>query len=164
MHSASSPRRGTGRSSTTLSTRRSTRRRRRCSRSPTSAAGRTCRSSSSTVSPERWPTSSGRLARLSMTSAAATSVAPAGRRNRVGGGLSVGVVTGYLSVIVLLPLSAVVARSLEGGVDAFWRAISDPQAVAALRITLFWSLVIVAINAVFGTVIAWVLVRDDFRG
>ena len=70
---------------------------------------------------------------------------------------------GYLSVIVLIPLAAVVLRSTEGGLDAFWRAITNPQAVAALKLTLGVSLAVVAINAVAGTTIAWVLVRDRFR-
>jgi sulfate transport system permease protein len=65
---------------------------------------------------------------------------------------------------VLLPLAAIVVRSTEGGAETFWRAITDPQAVAALRITLLASLAVVVLNAVVGTVIAWVLVRDDFRG
>jgi sulfate/thiosulfate transport system permease protein len=91
---------------------------------------------------------------------AARTVAP----SRRGGGLSVGIATGYLSLIVLLPLAAVVWKSGEGGWSAFWRAISDPQAVASLKTTLGASLVVVAVNAVAGTVIAWVLVRDDFRG
>jgi sulfate/thiosulfate transport system permease protein len=81
-----------------------------------------------------------------------------------GGTLSLGVTTGYLSLIVLLPLAALVLRSTEGGAQAFWDAITDPQAVAALRITFLISLVVVLINAVAGTVIAWVLVRDSFRG
>ena len=71
---------------------------------------------------------------------------------------------GYLSVIVLVPLAAVVLRSTEGGLDAFWRAVTNPQAVAALKLTLGVSLAVVAINAVAGTTIAWVLVRDRFRG
>jgi sulfate/thiosulfate transport system permease protein len=87
--------------------------------------------------------------------------APARRR---GVPLSLGITTGYLSVIVLIPLAAVVLRSTDGGADAFWDAISNPQAVAALRLTLLISLAVVAINAVAGTVIAWVLVRDSFRG
>jgi sulfate/thiosulfate transport system permease protein len=86
---------------------------------------------------------------------------PARRR---GVPLSLGVTTGYLSVIVLIPLAAVVLRSTEGGAGAFWEAVSDPQAVAALRLTFLISLAVVAINAVAGTVIAWVLVRDSFRG
>ena len=83
---------------------------------------------------------------------------------RSGGGVTVGIVTGYLSVIVLLPLAAVVSRSAEGGWSAFWDAISDPQAVASLKTTFGASLAVVAVNAVAGTAIAWVLVRDDFRG
>jgi sulfate/thiosulfate transport system permease protein len=65
---------------------------------------------------------------------------------------------------VLLPLAAIVVRSTEGGWETFWNAITDPQAVAALRITLLASLAVVLVNAVVGTVIAFVLVRDEFRG
>jgi sulfate transport system permease protein len=90
--------------------------------------------------------------------------APRTARRAGGGNLGLGVATGYLSVIVLLPLAAVVARSFEGGWDAFWRAISNPQAVAALQLTLGVSLLVVLVNAVAGTAIAWVLVRDEFRG
>jgi sulfate/thiosulfate transport system permease protein len=70
----------------------------------------------------------------------------------------------WLSVIVLIPLAAVVARSTEGGLDGFWDAITNPQAVAALRLTLTLSIAVAAVNAVAGTLIAWVLVRDRFRG
>ena len=85
-------------------------------------------------------------------------------RTAGGGNLGLGIVTGYLSVVVLLPLAAVVLRSLDGGWDAFWRAVSNPQAVAALKLTLGVSLLVVLVNAVMGTTIAWVLVRDSFRG
>jgi sulfate transport system permease protein len=90
--------------------------------------------------------------------------APRARTTRRGGNLGLGIATGYLSVIVLVPLAAVVLRSTEGGLDAFWRAVSSPQAVAALKLTLGVSLAVVAINAVAGTTVAWVLVRDRFRG
>jgi sulfate transport system permease protein len=70
----------------------------------------------------------------------------------------------YLSVIALIPLAAVVGRSTENGLDGFWQSVSNPQAWAALRLTLVTSLIVVIVNAVVGTVIAWVLVRDDFRG
>jgi len=73
-------------------------------------------------------------------------------------------VTLYLSVIVLLPLAAVVDKSLANGVGSFWDAVSGQQSVAALKLTVISSLIVVAINAVFGTMIAWVLVRDRFRG
>ena len=67
-------------------------------------------------------------------------------------------------MIALIPLSAVVLKSTEKGWDSFWSAISSPQAWAALRLTLIASLIVVIVNAVVGTVIAWVLVRDEFRG
>jgi sulfate transport system permease protein len=70
----------------------------------------------------------------------------------------------YLSIVALIPLAAVVVKSLDNGPDSFWNAISSPQAVAALRLTLIASLIVVVINAVAGTLIAWVLVRDDFPG
>jgi sulfate/thiosulfate transport system permease protein len=81
-----------------------------------------------------------------------------------GSALGVGLITTYLSLIVLIPLAAVVDRSLEEGVGAFWDAVTAPQAVASLKLTFVVSLVVAAINAVTGTLIAWVLVRDEFRG
>jgi sulfate/thiosulfate transport system permease protein len=80
------------------------------------------------------------------------------------GALGLGVSTLWLSLIVLLPLAAVVVRSTDGGLDAFWSAVSSRQAVAALRFTLLVSLASTAINALTGTLIAWILVRDRFRG
>jgi sulfate/thiosulfate transport system permease protein len=70
----------------------------------------------------------------------------------------------YLSIVALIPLAAVVVKSLDNGTDSFWNAISSPQAVAALRLTLIASLIVVVINAIAGTLVAWVLVRDDFPG
>jgi sulfate/thiosulfate transport system permease protein len=58
----------------------------------------------------------------------------------------------------------VVAKSFENGTDSFWTAVTNPQSVAALKLTLIVSLIVVLINAVFGTLIAWVLVRDEFPG
>jgi sulfate transport system permease protein len=81
-----------------------------------------------------------------------------------GEALSRGYVTLWLSVIVLIPLSAVVEHSLQDGVRAFWDAITEPEAIAAIKLTLISSLIIVAINATMGTLIAWVLVRDEFPG
>jgi sulfate transport system permease protein len=70
----------------------------------------------------------------------------------------------YLSIVALVPLAAVVVRSVDGGFDAFWTAVTNEQAVAALRLTLIASVIVVLINAVTGTLIAWVLVRDEFPG
>jgi sulfate transport system permease protein len=70
----------------------------------------------------------------------------------------------YLSIIVLFPLAAVVSRSLDNGWDSFWTAVTNEQALAALELTLTASVIVALINAVAGTLIAWVLVRDEFRG
>lgn len=78
--------------------------------------------------------------------------------------LTRGVVMGYLSLIVLLPLSAVLWKSTGEGWDGFSRAISASDTVAAIRLTLLASLAVVVVNAVTGTVVAWVLVRDSFPG
>lgn len=70
----------------------------------------------------------------------------------------------YLSLVVLIPLAAVFSKAFENGWDSFWTAVTGPEAVAALKLTVAVSFVVVAINAVTGTLIAWVLVRDEFRG
>ena len=70
----------------------------------------------------------------------------------------------YLSIIVLLPLAAVTAEAFDGGVSAFWEEITRPAAVDALVFTIGVSLVVTVVNVVMGTLIAWVLVRDEFRG
>jgi sulfate transport system permease protein len=70
----------------------------------------------------------------------------------------------YLSIVALIPLAAVVVKSLDGGVDSFWNSVTTPQALASLRITLIASAIVVVINAVAGTLIAWVMVRDEFPG
>jgi sulfate transport system permease protein len=70
----------------------------------------------------------------------------------------------YLSLVVLIPLAAVVSKAFENGWASFWDAVTSEQAMAALKLTVGVSFAVVLINAVIGTVIAWVLVRDDFRG
>jgi sulfate transport system permease protein len=70
----------------------------------------------------------------------------------------------YLSILVLLPMAALTAKAFDGGTHAFWKEISNPEAWAAIKLTLIVSVVVVLINAVFGTIIAWVLVRDRFPG
>jgi sulfate ABC transporter permease protein CysT len=64
----------------------------------------------------------------------------------------------------IIPLAAVLFRSTGEGWAGFWESVTSPQALAALRLSLVGSIVVVVINAVVGTVIAWVLVRDDFAG
>ncbi len=75
-----------------------------------------------------------------------------------------GVATLYLSLIVLIPLAAVAVKAFSSGLGTLWSSISNPLAVRALGVTLIASLVVAAIAAVMGTLVAWVLVRDDFPG
>ncbi len=78
--------------------------------------------------------------------------------------LSVGFITLFLSVLVLLPIAALIWEATSEGSQSFWDAVSSPEAVAALKLTLVASLAVSVFNAVLGTITAWVLVRDDFRG
>jgi sulfate transport system permease protein len=81
-----------------------------------------------------------------------------------GSAASGGLAVAWLSLIVLLPLTAVVVRSFDGGLDTFWTAVSGRRAVSALELTIVSSAIVAAVDAVMGTLIAWVLVRDDFPG
>ena len=80
------------------------------------------------------------------------------------GPLAIGVSVLWLSIIVLLPLAALTFTALSGGLGEFWDAVTAPASLAALRVTLGTSAVVALVNVVMGTLIAWVLVRDDFRG
>ncbi|HXB16891.1 MAG TPA: sulfate ABC transporter permease subunit CysT [Solirubrobacteraceae bacterium] len=70
----------------------------------------------------------------------------------------------YLSILVLLPIAALSSKAFSSGTNAFWHAISSPEAWAAIKLTVIASVIVVLVNAVFGTIIAWVLVRDEFPG
>ena len=78
--------------------------------------------------------------------------------------LSLGFTTAFLSVVVVLPIAALVWASRRNGVNELWSVATQPEAVAALKLSLGAALIVAAINAVLGTITAWVLVRDDFRG
>jgi sulfate transport system permease protein len=71
---------------------------------------------------------------------------------------------GYLSLVVLLPLAALIWSSRADGAAAFWHQATRPEAVSALKLSLGAAAVCALINAVAGTAIAWVLVRDRFAG
>jgi sulfate transport system permease protein len=80
-------------------------------------------------------------------------------------GLGVGgLAGGYLGIIVLLPLAALLAQVRTGGFGGFWNAVSTPANVNALELSLVTALLATLINAVMGTLVAWVLVRDRFPG
>jgi sulfate transport system permease protein len=84
--------------------------------------------------------------------------------SRAGGGLARGVATAYLSLVILLPLAALVWSARSGGLAEFWHQATEPEAMAALKLTLVLSAVCAAVNAVAGTATAWMLVRDSFPG
>lgn len=87
-----------------------------------------------------------------------------GRLAGVDGPLGLGVVVLWLSIIVLLPLAALTVASFEDGISGFFKAVTAPTALASLRVTILISLLVAVVNSVMGTIIAWVLVRDDFPG
>jgi sulfate transport system permease protein len=87
-----------------------------------------------------------------------------GRGAKFGSGLGLGVATLYLSLIVLIPLAAVVAKAFSSGIGTFFDSVTNSVAISALETTLGFSLVVAVINAVMGTLVAWVLVRDSFPG
>jgi sulfate transport system permease protein len=81
-----------------------------------------------------------------------------------GFGLTFGFSIVYLSLIVLIPLAGVVWRSASLGWLEFWRIASDPRTLGALKMSFGGALAAAAVNVVFGTLVAWVLVRYRFPG
>ncbi len=81
-----------------------------------------------------------------------------------GFGLTMGFTLLYLSLIVLIPLSGLFLKSASLNWSEFWKTVSDPRVVASYRLTFGASLVGALINAVFGLIVAWVLVRYSFPG
>lgn len=82
----------------------------------------------------------------------------------IGAGLGRGMVVLYLSLIVLIPLAALTSQAFSDGAGHFWQQVTQPQAVRSLKLTLIASLIVVTINGFFGTILAWLLVRDEFPG
>ncbi len=79
-------------------------------------------------------------------------------------GIGLGLTMTWFSLLVLIPLAAVVATAAAGGPDGCWRAITNEQTAAAIRITVLAAFSVTLVNVVMGTMIAWVLVRDRFPG
>ncbi len=86
------------------------------------------------------------------------------RRVLPGFGLSLGVTVLYLSLLVLIPLSATFFKSATLGWKTFWTTVTDPEVVAAYKLSFGASLAAAAINLVFGLLVAWVLARYRFPG
>lgn len=90
----------------------------------------------------------------------------AARSHRVlpGFGLSLGFTLAYLSLIVLIPLSAVFIKSATMTGDAFIAAVTSPRVVASYKLSFGASLIAAAVNVVFGLMLAWAIVRYSFAG
>jgi sulfate/thiosulfate transport system permease protein len=81
-----------------------------------------------------------------------------------GFGLTLGFTLLYLSLLVILPLSALLLKSATISWSEFWSTVSDPRVVASYRLTFGASLIAASLNALFGLIVAWVLVRYSFPG
>jgi len=79
-------------------------------------------------------------------------------------GLGLGIALTWFSLLVLIPLTAVLVQASAGGWSAYWEALTSPQTLAALKLTVGQAVLVTVVNAVMGTAIAWVLVRDQFPG
>ncbi|GAA1401837.1 sulfate ABC transporter permease subunit CysT [Catellatospora coxensis] len=88
----------------------------------------------------------------------------AGRPLTRASGLGFGVAMMWFSLLVLIPLAAVVVTASAGGWSAFWQAVTNEQTAAAIELTVGTAFAVTLVNIVMGTMIAWVLVRDRFFG
>jgi sulfate transport system permease protein len=107
---------------------------------------------------------SGALAAPLPGTAAAPSSRTGSRKVLPGFNLTLGYTLLYLSLIVLIPLSALVFKTFTLNWDQFWAAVSSPRVVASYRLTFGASLIAALVNVVFGLLVAWVLVRYSFPG
>jgi sulfate/thiosulfate transport system permease protein len=88
----------------------------------------------------------------------------ASRRLTRGPAIGLGLGMLWFSLLVLIPLLAVVVTASTGGWSHFWDSVTSEQTAAAIRLTVGTALVVTAVDVVMGTLIAWVLVRDRFFG
>lgn len=82
----------------------------------------------------------------------------------LGAGIGLGLTVVWFSLLVLIPLSLIVITSVTGGWATFAQTLSNPQTAAAIGLTVRQAFLVTVVNSVLGTLIAWVLVRDDFWG
>lgn len=81
-----------------------------------------------------------------------------------GFGLSMGFTVMYLSIIVLIPLSAIFINTSGMGWEQFWQTVSDPRVIASYKVSFGTALGAAVMNSIFGFIVAWVLVRYTFPG
>ena len=96
--------------------------------------------------------------------------APHQRRSRAAtsltrsSGLGLGIALTWFSLLVLIPLCLIIVQAAKGGWSTYYDTLTNPQTAAALRLTVGQALLVTVVNVVMGTLIAWVLVRDEFPG
>ncbi|MDP9825897.1 sulfate ABC transporter permease subunit CysT [Kineosporia succinea] len=103
---------------------------------------------------------------------ATTTPAPPRRRPRpvssgrltTASGIGLGVSMLWLSLIVLLPIASIVVVALQTGFGPFWESVTDAEALDTIKLSVGAAVLVTVINAVLGTLVAWVLVRDEFWG
>ena len=98
------------------------------------------------------------------TAAAPSSSRGGGRKVLPGFHLTLGYTVLYLSLIVLIPLAALVFKTFTLSWDQFWAAVASPRVLASYRLTFGASFIAACVNVVFGLLVAWVLVRYSFPG
>ena len=81
-----------------------------------------------------------------------------------GSGLALGISVTWFSLLVLIPLTALVFTAAGGGWDAYVTTLTNPQTFSAIQLTVVTSLLVTVVNVIVGSIIAWVLVRDRFWG
>jgi sulfate transport system permease protein len=78
--------------------------------------------------------------------------------------LLIGIVAAYVALLIVVPLAALVAGAFSGGLGAIGAALNEPDVISAFGRTLLIAVIVVLIHAICGTAVAWVLVRQNFRG
>lgn len=76
----------------------------------------------------------------------------------------IAIAVSFISLFICLPLGLVVFKALSKGIEAYWSALSEPDALAAIRLTLLTAMVTVPLNTVFGVAAAWAITRFEFKG
>ena len=82
----------------------------------------------------------------------------------VGGWILIGVVLVYMGLLIVAPISALVSGAFQNGLDAVWQSLSSSALLQSLYLSLRISLLVVLVQALFGSMVAWVIARHEFRG
>lgn len=76
----------------------------------------------------------------------------------------IGIALSFLALFLVLPLAVVLYGAFKAGLKVWWQAVTDPDALASIRLTLLVLIIVVPTNAIFGVAIAWAIAKFEFRG